>query len=164
MLVLKGLVGLHRNSAVTTGLEKVSFHSSPKERQCQKMLKLLPSCTHFTHWQSNALNSLSYAAWVSESWTSRCSSWFYKRQRNQRSNCQHPLDHRKIREFQKNFCFIYYAKAFDCVDHNKWCKILHLGVPDHLTSLLWNLYAGQEVRVRTGHGTMDWFQIGKGVC
>ena len=89
------------NSAVTTGLEKVSFHSSPKERQCQKMLKLLPSCTHFTHWQSNALNSLSYAAWVSESWTSRCSSWFYKRQRNQRSNCQHPLDHWKSKSSRK---------------------------------------------------------------
>ena len=70
------------------------------------------------------------------------------------------------REFQKNicFCFIDYAKAFDCVDHNKLWKILkEMGRPDHLTCLLRNLYAGQEVTVRTGHGTTDWFQIGKGV-
>ena len=72
----------------------------------------------------------------------------------------------KAREFQKNiyFCFIDYAKAFDCVDHIKLWKILQeMGIPDHLTCLLRNLYAGQEATVRTGHGTMDWFQIGKGV-
>ena len=73
----------------------------------------------------------------------------------------------KAREFQKNiyFSFIDYAKAFDCVDHNKLWKILkEMGIPDHLTCLLRNLYAGQEATVRTGHGTIDWFQIGKGVC
>ena len=72
----------------------------------------------------------------------------------------------KAREFQKNiyFCFIDYAKAFDCVDHNKLRKILkEMGIPDHLTCLLRNLYAGQEATVRTGYGTTDWFQIGKGV-
>ena len=72
----------------------------------------------------------------------------------------------KAREFHKNiyFCFINYAKAFDCVDHNKLWKILkEMGIPDHLTCLLRNLYAGQEATVRTGHGTTDWFQIGKGV-
>ena len=72
----------------------------------------------------------------------------------------------KAREFQKNicFCFIDYAKAFDCVDHNKPWKILkEMGIPDHLTCLLRNLYAGQEATVRTGHGTTDLFQIGKGV-
>ena len=73
----------------------------------------------------------------------------------------------KAREFQKNiyFCFIdYYSKAFDYVDHNKLWKILkEMGVPDHLTCLLRNLYAGQEATVTTGHGTADWFQIGKGV-
>ena len=71
------------------------------------------------------------------------------------------------REFQKNiyFCLIDYAKAFDCVDHNKLWKILkEMGIPDHLTCLLRNLYAGQEATVRTGHGTADRFQIGKGVC
>ena len=72
----------------------------------------------------------------------------------------------KAREFQKNiyFCFIDYAKAFDCVDHNKLWKILQeMEIPDHLTCFLRNLYAGQEAIVRTGHGTKDWFQIGKGV-
>ena len=72
---------------------------------------------------------------------------------------------RKAREFQKHiyFCFIGYAKAFDCVDHSKLWKILkEMGTPDHLTCLLRNLYAGQEATVRTGHGTTDWFQIGKG--
>ena len=73
---------------------------------------------------------------------------------------------KKAREFQKNiyFCFIDYAKAFDCVDQNKLWKILQeMGIPDHLTCLLRKLYAGQEATVRTGHGTTDWFQIGKGV-
>ena len=73
----------------------------------------------------------------------------------------------KAREYQKNiyFCFIVYAKAFNCVDHNKLWKILQeMGIPDRLTLLLRNLYAGQEATVRTGHGTTDWFQIGKGVC
>ena len=72
----------------------------------------------------------------------------------------------KAGEFQKNiyFCFIGYAKAFDCVDHNKLWKILkEIGIPDHLTCLLRNLYADQEATVRTGHGTTDLFQIGKGV-
>ena len=73
---------------------------------------------------------------------------------------------KKAREFQKNiyFCFIDYAKAFDCVDHKKLWKILkEMAIPDHLTCLLRNLYAGQEATVRIGHGTTDWFQIGKGV-
>ena len=71
----------------------------------------------------------------------------------------------KAREFQKNiyFCFIDYAKSFDCVDHNELWKILQeMGIPDYLTCLLRNLYAGQQATVRTGHGT-TWFQIGKGV-
>ena len=73
----------------------------------------------------------------------------------------------KAKEFQKNiyFCFIDYDKAFDCVDHKKLWKILkEMGIPDHLTCLLRNLYTGQEATVRTGHGTTDWFQIKKGVC
>ena len=72
----------------------------------------------------------------------------------------------KKQEFQKNiyFCFIDYAKAFDCVDHSKLCKILkEMGIPNNLTCLLIHLYAVQEATVRTGHGTIDWFQIGKGV-
>ena len=73
----------------------------------------------------------------------------------------------KKEEFQKNiyFCFIDYVKAFNCVDHNKLWKILkEMGIPDHLTCLLRNLFAGQEATARTRCGTMDWFQIGKGVC
>ena len=73
---------------------------------------------------------------------------------------------KKAREFQKNiyFYFIDYAKAFDCMDHHKLWKILkEMGIPDHLICLLRNPYAGQEATVRTGHGTIDWFQIGKGV-
>ena len=73
---------------------------------------------------------------------------------------------KKAREFQKNiyFCFIDCAKAFDCMDHNKlWTILKEIGIPDHLACLLRNLYAGQEATVRTGHGTTDWFQIGKGV-
>ena len=74
----------------------------------------------------------------------------YKKQENSRKNTY--------------FCFIDYAKAFDYVDHNKLCKILkEMGIPDHLTCLLRNLYAGQAATVRSGHGTMDWFQVGKGV-
>ena len=76
------------------------------------------------------------------------------------------MDHQKAREYQKNiyFCFIDYTKAFDYVDHHKLWKILQeMGIPDHLTCLLRNLYADQEATFRTGHGTIDWFQIGKGV-
>ena len=75
------------------------------------------------------------------------------------------MDHQKSKRVQKNiyFCFIDYAKDFDCVDHKKlWTILKEMGIPDHLTCLLRNLYAGQEATVRTGHGT-DWFQIGKGV-
>ena len=71
---------------------------------------------------------------------------------------------KKQENSRKNICFIDYTKAFDCVDHNKLWKILkEMGIPDHLTCLLRNLYAGQEAAVRTGHGTTDWFQMGKGV-
>ena len=84
--------------------------------------------------------------------------------RDQIANIRWIID--KAVKFQKNiyFCFIDYTKFFDCVDHNKLWKILkEMGIPDHLTCLLRNLYTGQEATVRTGHGTTDWFQIGKGV-
>ena len=83
------------NLAVATGLEKVSFYSNPKEGQCQRMLKVLYNCVSFTCQQGNAQNPSSQASTVHELRTFRCTSWFQKRQRNQRSNCQHPLDHRK---------------------------------------------------------------------
>ena len=101
--------------------------------------------------------------WDFFSW---CSSWFLKRQRNQRSNFQHPLDHQKSKRVpEKHLLLLYWLwQTFDCVNHNKLWKILQeMGIPDHLTCLLRNLYAGQEATVRNGHGTTDWFQIWKGV-
>ena len=97
---------------------------------------------------------------------SRCSSRFKKsrRTRDETAHVQWIIE--KAREFQKDiyFCFIGYAKAFDCVDHNKLWKILQeMGIPDHLTCLLRKLNAGQEATIRTRHGTTDWFQIEKGV-
>ena len=84
--------------------------------------------------------------------------------RNQRPNCQHPLDHGESKRVPEKHLFLLYWLAFDCVDHKKLWKILQeMEIPDHLTCFLRNLYAGQEATVRTGHGTTDWFQIGKGV-
>ena len=127
------------------------------------MFKLRHNCTHLTSQRSNAQNSPSQASSVCEQRTCRCSSWTWKR--NQRSNYQHPLDHRKSKGIpEKNiyFCFTDYTNAFNCVDHSKLWKILQdTGIPDHLICLMRNLYAGQEAAVRTGHGTMNWFQIGK---
>ena len=155
------------NSTVATGLEKVSFHSNPKERQCQRMLKLLHSCTHLTHWQNNAQISPSQAQQYMNCEVPDVQAGFRKDRgtRDQLANIRWIIV--KASKSQKNiyFCFIDYSKAFDCVDHNKLWKILkEMGIPDHLTCLLRNLYAGQEATVGTGHGTTDWFQIGKGVC
>ena len=83
------------NSAVAIGLEKISFHSNTKERQCQRMFIVPHNCTHITHWRSNAQNSLRQASTVHEPRTFRCSSCIWKRQRNQRSNCQHLLDYQE---------------------------------------------------------------------
>ena len=132
------------------------------------MFRLLHNYTHLKRQQCNAQNSPSQASTVCELRTSRCLSWIQKRQRNQRDRITHICwIIEKAREFQKNiyFYFIDYAKAFDCLDHNKLWEILQeMGIPDHLTCLLRNLYAGPEATVRTGHGTTDWFQIGKRLC
>ena len=97
------------NSAVATGLRKVGFHSNPKERQCQRMFKLLHNCTHLTRWQSNAQNSPSQASIVIQPRTSKCSSWkISKRQRNQRSNCQHLLDYRKSKRISEKHLLLLY--------------------------------------------------------
>ena len=155
-----------KNSAVATGLEKVSFHPNPKEKQCQRMLNY---CT-------NALISNPSKVMLKilqarlQQYVNRelpdVQAGFRKgrRTRDQIANICWIIE--KGREFQKNiyFCFIDYAKAFDCVDHNKlWETLREMGIPDHLACLLRNLYAGQEATVPTGHGTTDWFQIGKGV-
>ena len=96
------------NSSMATGLEKVSFHYNPKERQCQRMFKLPHDCTHLTHQQSNAQSSPCQSSIVCEPWASRCLSWIWKRQRNQRSNCQHPLDHRKSKRVPEKHLLLLY--------------------------------------------------------
>ena len=154
------------NSAVATGLEKVSFHSNPKERQCKEC-----SNYHTVALISHASKVMLKILQVRLQHYVNCElpdvqAGFRKGRgtRDQIPNICRIIE--KAREFQKNiyFCFMDYAKAFDCVDHNKLWKILkEMGIPDHLTCLLRNLYAGQEATVRTGHGTADWFQIGKGV-
>ena len=155
------------NSAVATGLEKVSFHSNPKEKQCQRMFKLLDNCIHLSHASKVMLKILQARL---QQYMNRelpdVQAAFRKGRgtRDQIANIRWII--KKARELQKNiyFCFIDYAKAFDCVDHNKLWKILkEMGIPDHLTCLLRNLYTGPEATVRTIHGTTDWFQIGKEV-
>ena len=154
------------NSAVAIGLEKVSFHSILKKdnaKECSNyhtialishtskvMLKILQA--RLQQYMNRELPDVQ--------------AGFRKARgtRDQIANMCWTTE--KAREFQINiyFCFIGYAKAFDCVDHNKLWKILQeIEIPDHLTCLLRNLYAGQEATVGTGHGTTDWFQIGKGV-
>ena len=156
------------NSAVATGLEKVSFHSHPKERQCQRMLRLYHKIALLSHACTVMLKVLQarLQQYMNHEFPYVQSGFRRDRgTRNQIANICWVI--KKAIEFQKNiyFCFIDYAKAFDCVDHNKLWKILkEMGIPDHLTCLLRNLYAGQEATVRTGHGTTDWFQIRNGVC
>jgi len=155
-----------QNLAVATGLEKVRFHSNPKKdnaKECSNyhtpalishtskvMLKILQA--RLQQYMNHELPDVQ--------------AGFRKGRgiRDQIANILWIME--KAREFQKNiyFCFIDYAKAFDCMDHNKlWKSLKEMGIPDHLTCLLRNLYAGQEATVRTRHGTMDWFQIRKGV-
>ena len=140
------------NPAVATGLGKVRFLSNPKEGQCQRMLKLLHNCTHLTCWQTNAQNSPSQAQQYVKCEVPDVQAGFRKgSETNQIANMCWIIE--KAREFQKNiyFCFIYFAKAFDCVDQKLWKFFKRW---DHLTCLLRNLYAGQEATVspeqRTG--------------
>ena len=155
------------NSAVATGPEKVSFHSNYKERQRQECLNY---CTIalISHTSKVMLKILQVRL---QQYVNRelpdVQAGFRKGSgtRDQISNTHWII--KKAREFQKNIycCFIDYAEASDCVDHNKLWKILQeMGIPDYLTCLLRNMYAGQEATVGTGHGTIDWFQIGKRVC
>ena len=139
------------NTAVATGLEKVSFHSNPKERQCQRMLKLPQNCTHLTHYKV-MLKILQARLQQYMNWELPDVQAGFRKGRGTRDQTANICwNMEKAREFQKNihFCFIDYDKAFDCVDHNKLWKILkEMGIPDHLTCLLRNLYAGQEATVR----------------
>ena len=152
------------NSAVVTGLEKVSFHSNPKEGQCQRMLKLpiaLISIALISQARNVMLKILQTRLQQYMNHELPDVQGGFRKGRgtaDQIANFRWII--KKAREFQKSiyFCFIDYAKAFDCVDHNKLWKILkEMGIPDHPTCLLRNLYAGQEATVRTRHGTTDWF-------
>ena len=153
------------NSTVVTGLEKISFHSNSKERQCQNCSNYC-TITLISHTSKVMLKILQVRLqqYVNSELPNVQDGFREDRGlRDQIANIHWIIE--KAREFQKNiyFCFIDCVKAFDYVDHNKLWKILkEMGIPDHLTCLLRNLYAGQEATVRTGHGTTDWFQIGKG--
>ena len=155
------------NSAVATGLEKSVFIPIPKKGNAKK-------CSNY-----RTIARISYASKVMlKILQARLQQYVNHELPNVQAGFRKDRGTRdqianicwimeKAGEFQKNiyFCFIDYAKAFDCVDHNKlWTILKEMGTPDHLTCLLRNLYAGQETTVRTGHGTTDLFQIGKGVC
>ena len=149
------------HSAVATGLQKVSFHSNPKESSNYHTIALI---SHVGKVMLKILQA-KLQQYVNRELPD-VQAGFRKGRgtRDQMANIRWIIE--KAREFQKNiyFCFIDYTKAFDCVGHNKLWKILKdMGIPDHLTCLLRNLYAGQEATVGIGHGTTDWFQIGKGV-
>ena len=149
------------NSAVATGLEKVSFHSNAKERSNYHTIALI---SHASKVMLKILQA-KFQQYVNHELPD-VQAGFRKGRgtRDQTANICWII--KKAREIQKNiyFSLIDLAKVFDCVDHNKLWKILkEMGIPDHLTCPLRNLYAGQEATVRTGHGTTDWCQIGKGV-
>ena len=148
------------NSAVATGLEKVGFHSNPKERQCQEgsNYRTIALISHANKVMLKILQARLQQYVNRELPDVQAGFREGRGTRDQIANICWIME--KARGFQKNidFCFI------DCVDHNKLWKILReMAIPDHLTCLLRNLYAGQEATVRTGHGTTDCFQRGKGV-
>ena len=154
------------NSAVAIGLEKVSFHSNPKERQCQRCSKYytIALISHASRVMLKILQARLQQYMNRE--LPHVQAGFRKGRgtRDQIAKIFQIIE--KAREFQKNiyFCFIDYAKAFDCIEHNKLWEILkEIGIPDHLTCLLRNLHAGQEATVRTLHGKMNWFKIGQEV-
>ena len=143
------------NSALATGLEKVSFQSSPKERQCSNYCTVA-LISHASKVMLKILQARLQQYANRELPDVQAGFRKVRGNRDQIANILWIME--KGREFQKNiyFCFIDYVKDFDCVDHNKLWKILkEMGIPDHLTCLLRNLYAGQEATVRTGHGTTD---------
>ena len=153
------------NSAVTTGLEKVSFHSSTKEGQYQRMFRLPYSYAHFMLVRLLKILQARLQQYLNQELQDIQAGYRKgRRTRDQIANICWIIE--KARELQKNiyFCFIDYIKAFDCVDHDKLWKILKwMGIPDHLTCLLRNLYDSQEEKVRTLYETIGWFKIWKGV-
>ena len=154
------------NSAVATGLEKSLFIPVPKKGNAKEYsnYRTIALISHTSEVMLKILQARLQQYVNRELPDVQVGFRKGRGTRDQIANIRWIME--KAREFQKNmyFCFIDYAKTFDCVDHNKLWKILkEMGIPDHLTCLLRNLYAGQEATVRTGHGTTDWFKIGKGV-
>ena len=153
------------NSAVVIGLEKVSFIPVPKKgnaKECSNY-RTIALISHTSKVMLRISQARLPECMNRELLDVQAGFRKVRGTRDQITKIRWII--KKAREFQKNiyFCFLDYAKAFDCVDHNKLWKILkEMGLPDHLTCLLRNLYAGQEATV-PGHGTTDWFQIGKGV-
>ena len=152
------------NSAVATGLEKVSFHSNPKERQCQRMLKYhtIALISHASKVMLKILQARLQQYMNQELPDVQAGFQKGKGIRDQVVNICWIME--KAKEFHKNFyfCFMDYTKAFDHVDHNKLWEILkEMEVPDHLICILRNLCVGQEATVRTRHGTTNWFKIGE---
>ena len=149
------------NSTVATGLENVSFHSNPKECSNYHTIALI---SHASKVMFKILQAR-LQQYVNRELTD-VQAGFRKGRGSRDQIAKICWIIRKAREFKKNiyFCFTDYAKAFGCVDHNRLWKILQeMGTPGHLTCLLRNLCIGQEATLRTGHGTIDWFQIRKGV-
>ena len=146
-------------------LEKVSFHSNPNEKQCQRMFKLLHNCVHFACYQGNAQNPSNYDSTVCEPRYSRCTSWIQKWQRKQRLNCQHLLHHKKkqgnSRKTSTSASLIMLKPLTVWVTTN--CRKFLKRWEYQTTCLLRNLYADQEATVRTGLETTEWFQLGKEV-
>ena len=153
------------NSAVATGLEKVSFHPNPKERAVLKNVQTprqLHSFPMLVRLCSKSFE-IDFQLYLNREFPDVQAEFRKCRgTRNRIANICWIIE--RAREFQKNFCFIDYAKAFDYVDHNKVWKILkEMGIPDHLTCLLRNPYTSQVATIGTRHGTTYWFHIGKGV-
>ena len=148
------------NSAVATGLEKVSFHSNPKESSNYRTIALI---SHASKVMLKILQARLKQNMNHELPDVQTGFRKGRGTRGQIANICWNIENARVPE-NICFCFNDYFKAFDCVDHNKLWKILQeMQKPDQLTCLLRNLYAGQEATVRTGHGTTVWFQIGKGV-
>ena len=142
------------------------FHSNPKERQCQRMFKLPHNCTHLIHQQSNPENSPSQASTVGEPRTSDVQAGFRKG-RGSRDKLPTSIGSSKKQENSRKTstsALLIIPKPLTLQITTNCGKFLEMGIPDHLICLLRNLYAGREATIRTGHGTINWFQIGKGVC
>ena len=155
------------NSAMATEMENISFDPSPQQGQSKRTFSTYHTIALISHATKVMLKILQARLQQYMNRELRDVHARFRKGRGTRDQIANiHLTIEKAREYQKNiyFCFIDYAKVFDCVDHNKlWTILREMGISDHLTFLLENLYAGEVATVRTGHGTKDWFQIGKGV-